>query len=1117
MNGNASFISYGPRQLSLLIGSILAVTLLIGWISLSIIERQLLETTGHTLALAAGEVADKLDRIVFERRGDAQMMARAFTSRCRDTSFISTYLKWVSQAYPLYESLSMLDAQGHVVTTTNASLASSDFSHRPWFEQMRDGRVKVIYQWESTKLAGQEVGAGVSFAAPITDSSGLFCGVVLSRVGLSVLGDTVTRKWEPLSIDTTPFSALEYQFVTSEGLDFVNSLQHASAVPSNLRELAVPSFLRAESEEIGFVEELHVRRHVPVVTGFARTHGYRDSVNPEWIVLLRVDRSTLLAPIRTRVLFVGLLGLMGVLPLSLGLLWALRRLKSVGVVAQSEHARAGEAEEALQESRERFAGAFQNATIGMALVGTDGRWLQVNRALCEIVGYSEPELTALTFQAITHPDDLGADLASVDKLLAGELCAYYVEKRYLHKLGHPIWIALSTSLVRGRQGDPLYFVSQIQDITARKEAEAALAASEQKFRLLAESAIDVIYRLNEQGQIIYVSPASEKVLGYTPQEMIGSHFSEYFSVSELPKAVNAFKAAMVGEFLPSLQLSITAKDGRAVPTEVNVAPIEEYGAVVGVHGIVRDITLRQQIEKALHDSEARLQGIIESAMDAIVTIDEDRRVVVFNAMAEKIFGWKAGEIIGQPIEVLLPLRVRPGHPALVQRFIESGSLPRAMGGLSQIAGLRATGEEFPVEAAISKTMVGGRTYCSVILRDVTDRRRNEVALLSRTRQQAAVAQLGFYALSTHDADLVLHEAARLVAEALEADFCKVLELLPAGDMCLLRAGMGWREGLVGNALVSAGLDSQAGHTLKSRAPIVVRDLRSETRFSGPPLLHQHGVVSGMSAVIYSNGHSWGVLGVHTKALRAFGQDDIHFLQAVANVLGATLERQGAEQALKQSELLLRASLDERERMALNLHDGVIQSLFAMGLTLRESQELIGENTEAARAQVGEGLAALKGVIRELRESIIGGAPLANSSSSSKSFQEILTDLVVAAQGPRGIVFQVTLASEALSRLAGDAEEHLLFIVREAVSNAQRHSHGTSGQVTLALHNGGARLVIEDNGQGFDSRKVSGRGLGLSNMAVRAEKIGARCEVQSSRGKGVRIVVELPGKETTCRV
>jgi PAS domain S-box-containing protein len=137
-------------------------------------------------------------------------------------------------------------------------------------------------------------------------------------------------------------------------------------------------------------------------------------------------------------------------------------------------------EESLRESEERFRRAMDFSAIGMALVAPEGHFLDVNRSLCRIVGYSREELRTRTFQDITHPDDLDADLELVRSMLAGEIESYHLEKRYLHKDGRALWVLLSVSLVHDAQGRPAYFVSQIQDISTRKEAERQLAAFQEE-------------------------------------------------------------------------------------------------------------------------------------------------------------------------------------------------------------------------------------------------------------------------------------------------------------------------------------------------------------------------------------------------------------------------------------------------------------------------------------------------------------------------------------------------------------------------------------------------------------------------------------------------------------
>jgi len=222
------------------------------------------------------------------------------------------------------------------------------------------------------------------------------------------------------------------------------------------------------------------------------------------------------------------------------------------------------------------------------------------------------------------------------------------------------------------------------------------------------------------------------------------------------------------------------------------------------------------------------------------------------------------------------------------------------------------------------TLLSGKAVLSVFC-DITDRKRaaaQEQELLTsihlRARQQAAVAYLGQQALAETDLSALMDKAAVLIAQTLEVDYCQLLELLPSGHAFILRAGFGWQPGLVGSATVSASARSQAGYTLLWGEPTIVEDLRVETRFSGLPLLHNHGAVSGVTVIIPGNRRlgsnwgqaepansssspAWGILGVHTKQRRVFSQDDVYFVEAIANVLAAAIERILSQEHLQMME------------------------------------------------------------------------------------------------------------------------------------------------------------------------------------------------------------------------
>ncbi|MBZ0294083.1 MAG: GAF domain-containing protein [Anaerolineae bacterium] len=162
-------------------------------------------------------------------------------------------------------------------------------------------------------------------------------------------------------------------------------------------------------------------------------------------------------------------------------------------------------------------------------------------------------------------------------------------------------------------------------------------------------------------------------------------------------------------------------------------------------------------------------------------------------------------------------------------------------------------------------------------------------LQNRVKLQSVIAELGQEALISFDLPSLMHRSTLLLTQTLDVEYAKVLELIPNENSLLLRDGVGWKEGYVGRAKVSAGLESQAGYTLISHHPVVVEDLSTETRFSGPALLTDHGVVSGMSVIIEGYKQPWGILGVHSTQQRVFTPDDVYFVQSVANIIGATLE------------------------------------------------------------------------------------------------------------------------------------------------------------------------------------------------------------------------------------
>lgn len=181
----------------------------------------------------------------------------------------------------------------------------------------------------------------------------------------------------------------------------------------------------------------------------------------------------------------------------------LRSLAQASQIAPPVHQRTAAWQTEFARTPGAFRSAFQHTAIGMAIVDLDGRFLKVNGSLCRIVGYREEELLATDFQSITHPDDLESDVRFALQLLAGEIDHYDMEKRYVHKQGGVIWVQLSGSVVRDESGQPFYFIAQVQDITARKSAEAEAAR-----------------RLRQVERLTHTVPALLRALDATPAETL---------------------------------------------------------------------------------------------------------------------------------------------------------------------------------------------------------------------------------------------------------------------------------------------------------------------------------------------------------------------------------------------------------------------------------------------------------------------------------------------------------------------------------------------------------------------------------------------------------------------
>jgi diguanylate cyclase (GGDEF)-like protein/PAS domain S-box-containing protein len=328
-----------------------------------------------------------------------------------------------------------------------------------------------------------------------------------------------------------------------------------------------------------------------------------------------------------------------------------------------------QAESELKESEERFRATFQQAAVGIAHVAPDGRWLRVNRKLCEIVGYSREELLQRHFQDITYPDDLTKDLNLMRQVLAGELDHYSMEKRYLRKAGGMVWVSLTVSLVRTPAGLPKYFISVVEDISLRKRTEASLHLSQ---RAMESSGNGILITdcLQPDNPLVYVNPAFERITGYSTDEVLGRNCRFLLGADHDQPGTFMLRQAVAEQIEARVVLRNYRKDGTLFWNELYVAPVRDKdGTVTHYVGVQNDISEQKIAEEnlrhiATHDSltglpnRNLLQDRVSQAIGYAERVKRELAVLFIDIDRFKNINDSLGHAVGDALIVVIAQRLR---------------------------------------------------------------------------------------------------------------------------------------------------------------------------------------------------------------------------------------------------------------------------------------------------------------------------------------------------------------------------------------------------------------------------------------------------------------------------
>jgi PAS domain S-box-containing protein len=555
------------------------------------------------------------------------------------------------------------------------------------------------------------------------------------------------------------------------------------------------------------------------------------------------------------------------------------------------------------------------------------------------------------------------------------------------------------------------------------------------------------------------------------------------------------------------------------------------------YGTNTDVDDRKRADEAVRAAKARFEGILEIAEDAIIAVDSGQRIVLFNQGAEMVFGFAQAEVMGQPLDLLIPARFHAAHGRHVEDFGRSRDVSRVMGQRRELFGRRKTGEEFPAEASISKLDLGGELVFTVILRDITERKKAAEALrasehLARGQLEALASSLA--ALSRESVpEKFLEHVLRIAAEQLEAVGISVWEMnerigcvelaaiyqggvlhVPArnedqpplrmtgaiaehpvwteffrtGRQCVygrIQNGPPWSE--VAIHPDGPWHDWRAGMVDNPIVPQMIKDIAAS------------GIVATLNVPMSVAGKVAGLFVLCFKQHRRFRPDEIELTRAMANqaMLAAKLMR--LSQANRES-----AVVAERNRMARDLHDTLAQGFTGVIMQLEATKgAMVIADATSARAHIERAEALARASLGEARRSV---RAMRSRSLVDGTLSTALDELLKRMTSGTELQAELVVQGEGRS-LPPDWGEGLLRIAQESLTNTIKYARASRFRAALSFLPRAVRLQLVDDGRGFDSQ-AEHEGFGLVGMRERAGQMAGNFILRSKPGEGTEIVVEL---------
>ena len=471
-----------------------------------------------------------------------------------------------------------------------------------------------------------------------------------------------------------------------------------------------------------------------------------------------------------------------------------------------------------------------------------------------------------------------------------------IEVNAVAKDGHTFHVLVFLTPI-GNQQNANGIKCLIVDISEYKEDNNELRSNASRFRDAFDHAPIGMALVDLDDKILHVNQALCNMLGYPQDQLVSRKFAEFTywgdgSNNKTIKIKQNYK-------IPLQEKKYVHASGKIIWVQINVSIVaDDDKNPLYVVQQVQDITERKRVDNLHRIRGNRLRAFLENGTDVISLIDTDGTITYSSPSTERVLGYSSKDYIGANFFEMIHQDDRNWVNSLFAELVP-------------IPGKRFNSEfrykhedgtwrwiELTATNSIDEEDIGG---IIANYRDITDNRIAQDAIQIRAAQQSVLAQISQRALIESDLSGFMAEIIDQLAETLSVEYCMILELQPDGKKFLLRAGIGWNQKLAGIRLMENSQETMAGYTLSSHTPVLMDNLKSEKRFIDQMFFVTHGAVSGVSVVIEGRERAYGVLGIFSSRRRSFSQNDVNFLQALANVLSATMGSIQADEALRKSE------------------------------------------------------------------------------------------------------------------------------------------------------------------------------------------------------------------------